>query len=74
MDKLLSIRIPEPLYQQLLEIVEKESYKDISELIRTKIRKQSLELIKLHRKKNLEIIKQLEQALKELKKGVDIDV
>jgi len=63
------------MYQALLEIVERESYKDVSELLRTIIRKQSLELLSMPRKKriDLELIKQLEEMLKELKKGVELN-
>ncbi|MCD6590131.1 hypothetical protein J7K74_03025 [Candidatus Woesearchaeota archaeon] len=75
MNKPISIRIPEQMYQALLEIVERESYKDVSELLRTIIRKQSLELLSMPRKKriDLELIKQLEEMLKELKKGVELN-
>jgi len=75
LNKPISIRIPEQMYQALLEIVERESYKDVSELLRTIIRKQSLELLSMPRKKriDLELIKQLEEMLKELKKGVELN-
>ena len=69
LSKIVSIRLPESLYQELLQRVEQESYRDMSELIRTIITEQSF---KLYRDKtmHIELIKKLEKTLEELKRGV----
>ncbi len=71
MNKILSIRIPEEIYEKLLAEVERSNYKDVSELIRSILFTNLIANYHFKRNDN-NVIEILETLLLALKKNVDM--
>ncbi len=62
--RIISVRIPQEVYEELRKEAILNNYKDVSELVRNIIRKKSLTMLKQN---NSLLIQYLESMLKELK-------
>lgn len=69
-DKLVSIRMPKGLIEELKALVEKNHYLDLSEELRSVIRRQARYYLEEPREENTQ---RKQELLKELKKVLEVD-